>query len=94
MFSNYYYYYLINFSALKARPLSFHQYKQRKCLTPNSSQVNILDEEVPADEVEDTLTNLQPTSTLAHHHLAPRAPPVNPLWRSTNINIEFPSEIP
>ena len=57
-------------------------------------QVNLLDdEEVPEDEVEDTLGNLQPTSTLIHHHLAPHAPPVNPLWRSTNINIEFPSDI-
>jgi len=91
---------LKDFKDFKARPLSFHHnYHQRRSLTPNSisSQINLAiddDEEVPEDEVEDTLGNLQPTSTLIHHHLAPHAPPVNPLWRSTNINIEFPSEIP
>ena len=67
----------------------------RKCLTPSSSHANlVVDEEVPEEEVEDTLGSLQPTSTLAHRHLAPRAPPVNPLWRSSKLNIEFPAEIP
>jgi len=70
-----------------SRPLSFPHHHFRKTKPkPGPIEEKFCDSEDDEGEVEDKLGQLQPS---LHHQLAPHAPLVNPLWRSTTPTGEF-----
>jgi len=68
-----------------SRPLSFPHHHFRKAKPIEEKFCDYSEDDIE-DEVGDKLGQLQPS---LHHQLAPHAPLVNPLWRSTTPTAEI-----